>query len=145
MKRMTQEQMKMFLTRLGLGSKAVVTGDPSQVDLPKNQKGLIKIAYNKYVPESHHRVDGCRCGTSSIGVSNYNGRMTRLDVWGTGNIQWIETFTSGLCPVCGRRFYPLIFLFENFPRTKKVISKKMLWLWGHLVYRHRWNGSPHRR
>jgi phosphate starvation-inducible PhoH-like protein len=27
----------MFLTRIGIGSKAVVTGDPSQVDLPRNQ------------------------------------------------------------------------------------------------------------
>lgn len=34
----TPEQMKMFLTRIGMGSKAVVTGDPSQVDLPRNQK-----------------------------------------------------------------------------------------------------------
>ena len=31
----TAEQMKMFLTRLGFGSKAVVTGDPSQTDLPR--------------------------------------------------------------------------------------------------------------
>ena len=38
----TPEQMKMFLTRIGFGSKAVVTGDVSQVDLPKNQlSGLI--------------------------------------------------------------------------------------------------------
>lgn len=36
------EQMKMFLTRIGFGSKAVVTGDPTQIDLPKNMKsGLI--------------------------------------------------------------------------------------------------------
>lgn len=31
----TSEQMKMFLTRIGFGSKAVITGDPSQVDLPR--------------------------------------------------------------------------------------------------------------
>jgi len=31
------EQMKMFLTRIGFGSKAVVNGDPTQVDLPKSQ------------------------------------------------------------------------------------------------------------
>src|SRR5687767_11221092 len=38
----TSEQMKMFLTRLGLGSKAVVTGDITQIDLPSGQKsGLI--------------------------------------------------------------------------------------------------------
>src|SRR5690606_7934579 len=41
------EQMKMFLTRIGFGSKAVVTGDVTQTDLPKNQmsglKHVIKI------------------------------------------------------------------------------------------------------
>jgi phosphate starvation-inducible PhoH-like protein len=38
------EQMKMFLTRMGLNSKIVVTGDTTQVDLPKYQEsGLIKI------------------------------------------------------------------------------------------------------
>lgn len=40
----TPEQMKMFLTRIGFGSKAVVTGDPSQVDLPKNQPSGLKNA-----------------------------------------------------------------------------------------------------
>ena len=40
----THEQMKMFLTRLGYGSKAVVTGDITQVDLPKGKSsGLIEI------------------------------------------------------------------------------------------------------
>ena len=34
----TKEQMKMFLTRLGFGSKAVVTGDLTQTDLPENKK-----------------------------------------------------------------------------------------------------------
>lgn len=39
----TPEQMKMFLTRIGSGSKAVVTGDVSQIDLPKDQlSGLIE-------------------------------------------------------------------------------------------------------
>lgn len=32
----TKEQMKMFLTRIGFGSKAVITGDITQIDLPKN-------------------------------------------------------------------------------------------------------------
>ncbi|MFJ3034163.1 PhoH family protein [Curtobacterium pusillum] len=36
----TPEQMKMFLTRLGFGSKMVVTGDITQVDLPGNLSGL---------------------------------------------------------------------------------------------------------
>ncbi|MEW6424478.1 MAG: PhoH family protein [Bacillota bacterium] len=38
----TCEQMKMFLTRLGFGSKAVITGDITQIDLPKGQvSGLV--------------------------------------------------------------------------------------------------------
>jgi phosphate starvation-inducible protein PhoH and related proteins len=38
------EQMKMFLTRLGFGSKIVVTGDITQIDLPRDQKsGLIAV------------------------------------------------------------------------------------------------------
>lgn len=39
----TQEQMKMFLTRMGFRSKIVVTGDPSQIDLPRGRKsGLVE-------------------------------------------------------------------------------------------------------
>ena len=34
----TPEQMKMFLTRIGFGSKAVVTGDITQIDLPRGQQ-----------------------------------------------------------------------------------------------------------
>lgn len=42
----TPEQMKMFLTRLGFGSKAVVTGDITQVDLPANKtSGLVKVQH----------------------------------------------------------------------------------------------------
>lgn len=40
----TSEQMKMFLTRLGNRSKAVVTGDPSQTDLPYGKKSGLGIA-----------------------------------------------------------------------------------------------------
>ena len=40
------EQMKMFLTRMGINSKMVVTGDITQIDLPKHQEsGLIKIRH----------------------------------------------------------------------------------------------------
>ncbi|MHA6837237.1 PhoH family protein [Ralstonia pseudosolanacearum] len=39
----TPEQMKMFLTRIGFGSKAVITGDTTQIDLPRGQKsGLVE-------------------------------------------------------------------------------------------------------
>lgn len=42
----TPEQMKMFLTRLGFGSKAIVTGDITQVDLPNDKtSGLIKVQH----------------------------------------------------------------------------------------------------
>jgi phosphate starvation-inducible PhoH-like protein len=41
----TPEQMKMFLTRIGFGSKAVVTGDVTQIDLPRGHKsGLIEAS-----------------------------------------------------------------------------------------------------
>jgi phosphate starvation-inducible PhoH-like protein len=40
----TSEQMKMFLTRLGFNSKAVITGDITQVDLPSDRiSGLVEI------------------------------------------------------------------------------------------------------
>jgi phosphate starvation-inducible PhoH-like protein len=40
----TPEQMKMFLTRIGIGAKAVVTGDLTQVDLPKGHKSGLREA-----------------------------------------------------------------------------------------------------
>ena len=40
----TREQMKMFLTRLGFGSTAVITGDPTQIDLPRGQQSGLRHA-----------------------------------------------------------------------------------------------------
>lgn len=40
----TTEQMKMFLTRLGFGSSAVITGDITQIDLPRSQRSGLKQA-----------------------------------------------------------------------------------------------------
>ncbi len=40
----TMEQMKMFLTRLGFGSSAVITGDITQIDLPRHQRSGLKQA-----------------------------------------------------------------------------------------------------
>lgn len=40
----TVEQMKMFLTRIGFNSKAVITGDPSQIDLPRHIRSGLKQA-----------------------------------------------------------------------------------------------------
>jgi|TARA_B110000263_G_scaffold239815_1_gene242382 phosphate starvation-inducible PhoH-like protein len=64
----TIQQMKMFLTRIGFGSRAVVTGDITQIDLPKGQKsGLIhcaqilkqidKISFTYFLPEDVVRHD----------------------------------------------------------------------------------------
>ena len=39
----TPEQMKMFLTRIGFGSKVVVTGDTTQIDVPNGRSGLVGI------------------------------------------------------------------------------------------------------
>jgi phosphate starvation-inducible PhoH-like protein len=49
------EQMKMFLTRLGFGSKAVITGDVTQIDLPSGKPSGLKDA--RVVLEG---VDGIR-------------------------------------------------------------------------------------
>ncbi len=40
----TPEQMKMFLTRIGFGSRAVITGDVTQVDLPEGKRSGLKVA-----------------------------------------------------------------------------------------------------
>ena len=44
----TQSQIKMFLTRMGRSAKFIVTGDVTQVDLPKNQDSGLKIALNLF-------------------------------------------------------------------------------------------------
>jgi len=43
----TPEQMKMFLTRIGIGAKAVITGDPSQIDLQRGQQSGLTDALAK--------------------------------------------------------------------------------------------------
>jgi phosphate starvation-inducible PhoH-like protein len=58
------EQMKMFLTRLGFGSKIVVTGDVTQVDLPTGQASGLRI------------VQGILDGLDDI----YFSRLTSHDV-----------------------------------------------------------------
>jgi phosphate starvation-inducible protein PhoH and related proteins len=51
----TPEQMKMFLTRLGFGSKIVVTGDVTQVDLPTGQSSGLRVVQDILdgVPDIH--------------------------------------------------------------------------------------------
>jgi phosphate starvation-inducible PhoH-like protein len=56
----TREQMKMFLTRIGFGSRCVVTGDVSQIDLPQGMaSGLI---------DAHHVLQG----VAGIAVTEFN-------------------------------------------------------------------------
>lgn len=52
----TDLQLKMFLTRIGASAKAIITGDLTQVDLPKNQRsGLVKaIRLLKHIPGIGH-------------------------------------------------------------------------------------------
>jgi len=60
----TREQMKMFLTRIGFDSRAVITGDTTQVDLPvKNQSGLLQAK------KILNKIDGIRfCSFSKTDV-----------------------------------------------------------------------------
>lgn len=51
----TSEQIKMFLTRLGFGSKMVITGDLTQIDLPKGKKSGLKTALE--ILENVHGID----------------------------------------------------------------------------------------
>ena len=46
----TVEQMKMFLTRIGFNSKAVITGDITQVDLPRGARSGLRHAINVLQP-----------------------------------------------------------------------------------------------
>jgi len=60
----TREQMKMFLTRLGFGSKMVVTGDVTQVDLPKHQHSGLLHALQ--VLEDVKGIGICRLGSRDV-------------------------------------------------------------------------------
>ena len=58
----TPEQMKMFLTRIGFGTRAVITGDVTQVDLPRHQRsGLVNTL---------EVLDGVK----GIGVTRFDSR-----------------------------------------------------------------------
>ena len=60
----TPEQMKMFLTRLGFGSKMVVTGDVTQVDLPREQKSGLLVVGD--ILEEVEGVDFVRFGGEDV-------------------------------------------------------------------------------
>ena len=52
----TIEQMKMFLTRIGFGSTAVVTGDLTQIDLPKHQKSGLQGCARRAARRRRHQL-----------------------------------------------------------------------------------------
>ncbi len=60
----TREQMKMFLTRLGFGSKIVITGDITQIDLPPDKTSGLKEAV--HVLEDIPDIAICRLTTSDV-------------------------------------------------------------------------------
>lgn len=100
----TVEQMKMFLTRIGFGSTAVVTGDVTQVDLPRNvQSGL------RQVLQVLKDVDG-------ISMTFFNARdvvrhplvqriVSAYQVWGTKSGSRPTALENRRDPLleCGRR------------------------------------------
>ncbi|WP_092610250.1 PhoH family protein [Raineyella antarctica] len=69
----TAEQMKMFLTRLGFGSKMVVTGDVTQIDLPGGQRSGLRM-----VTDILHEVDDiafCELTSSDVVRHRLVGRI----------------------------------------------------------------------
>ncbi|QKW34942.1 PhoH family protein [Actinomadura sp. NAK00032] len=58
------EQMKMFLTRLGFGSKVVVTGDVTQVDLPSGQTSGLRVVQD--ILEGVEDIDFCRLDSRDV-------------------------------------------------------------------------------
>ncbi|MDC1141721.1 PhoH family protein [Planctomycetota bacterium] len=82
----TPKQMLMFLTRLGRNSKAVITGDLSQTDLPKSQKSGLRDAVERL-----DGVDGasvCRLGNSDIVRDAMVQKI--LDAYDTGDQKRFE-------------------------------------------------------
>ncbi len=76
----TPEQMKMFLTRLGFGSKVVVTGDVTQIDLPegRGRSGLLQVR---------------ACSTASTG--SCSSSSARATSFATGSCRTSSTRTNG--------------------------------------------------
>ena len=60
----TKEQMKMFLTRLGFGSKIVITGDVTQIDLPDDKTSGLKDAIR--VLEGVNDIAICRLTSADV-------------------------------------------------------------------------------
>jgi len=60
----TREQMKMFLTRLGEGSRMVITGDTTQIDLPRKRESGLLHALD--VLDGVQRIGTARLGSEDV-------------------------------------------------------------------------------
>jgi len=68
----TNPQMKMFLTRIGPSSKCIITGDTSQIDLPRTQESGLKTAINILKDRRNFHDSTYRNGCSSPPLSKRN-------------------------------------------------------------------------
>jgi phosphate starvation-inducible PhoH-like protein len=85
------EQMKMFLTRLGFGSKVVVTGDVTQVDLPSGQTSGLRVVQD--ILEGVEDIDFCRL--SSRDVVRHKLVTDIVDAYNRWDEARVPEFTQG--------------------------------------------------
>ena len=91
----TPEQMKMFLTRLGFGSRMVITGDATQVDLPRDQQsGLLVV---KDILEGVEGIEFVRFGGEDVVRHKLVQRIV------TAYAEHAERQAPGLRPAADRR------------------------------------------
>jgi len=84
-------QMKMFLTRLGVNSKAIVTGDITQIDLPqKSISGLVEIQKVLKSVEGISFVYLEKLTSSGTNSSKTLSTLTRSTAAGTAKTSWYE-------------------------------------------------------
>ncbi len=76
----TPEQMKMFLTRLGFGSRMVVTGDTTQIDLPgRTRSGLLVV---QDILDGVEDISFCRLGSKDVVRHDLVSRIVEAyDLW----------------------------------------------------------------
>ena len=87
----TSEQMKMFLTRLGFGSKAVVTGDITQIDLPSGRPSGLVEAMKVVGGDRGHRVRPLRRSGRRAPSARAADRQ------GLRVVRWIPTVNACAC------------------------------------------------
>ena len=74
----TIEQMKMFLTRIGFGSTAVVTGDVTQIDLPRHMKSGLRDAIGRAARRRRHQLHVLHGAAMSCAIRSCSGSCARL-------------------------------------------------------------------